>query len=63
MMGKNPVVAYDCLIDEADGQHVDDLRTQIGKDNASVQLMRILGRRASVGIPVTQTLSAAGVST
>jgi hypothetical protein len=56
-------VAYDCLIDEADGQHVDDLRTQIGKDNASVQLMRILGRRASVGIPVTQTLSAAGVST
>jgi hypothetical protein len=33
------VMAHEWLIDQGDGQHVDDLRTQIGKDNASILIV------------------------
>jgi hypothetical protein len=41
-------VAYDWLIHDPDGQHVDDLRLQIGKDSASVLIF--LGAGLSVGV-------------
>jgi hypothetical protein len=41
-------MAYKWLIDEADGQHVDDLRSQIGKDSASVLIF--LGAGLSFGV-------------
>jgi hypothetical protein len=41
-------VAYDWLTDEGDGQQVDDLRSQIGKDSASVLIF--LGAGLSFGV-------------
>jgi SIR2-like domain len=47
-IGKNALVAYDWLIHDPDGQHVDDLRSQIGKDSASVLIF--LGAGLSFGV-------------
>ena len=47
-IGKNGLVGYDWLIHNADGQHVDDLRSQIGKDSASVLIF--LGAGLSFGV-------------
>jgi hypothetical protein len=41
-------MAYDWLIDEGDGQHVDDLRAGIDKDSASVLIF--LGAGLSFGV-------------
>jgi hypothetical protein len=47
-IGKNAFVAYDRLIHDPDCQHVDDLRSQIGKDSASVLIF--LGAGLSFGV-------------
>ena len=69
-IGKNAFVAYDWLIHDADGQHVDDLRLQVGKDSASVLIFlgaglsfgvgRFLGRASRISPRAAQAPSAAG---